>query len=175
MSILTKASQNSRCRGYEYYINGKVLSCEKINEYEYEGTVKGNMEEPYKVRINLDKTLSSDCDCPFANGKKICKHMVAVFYTVFPDEAQKYNAEYREYSKAYSKKYYYGNCHDDYDDYDDYDDDCDEDYDEFEDMLWGYIKRLSKSQLQEALFQLLYDNPEDPLEQFISDFIEGLL
>lgn len=173
MSILTKASQNSRYRGYEYYINGKVLSCEKINAYEYEGTVKGNMEEPYKVRINLDKTLSSACDCPFANGKKICKHMVAVFYTVFPDEAQEYNAEYRKYSKAYSKKYYYGNCHDDYDDYDDYDDDCDEDYDEFEDMLWGYIKRLSKSQLQEALFQLLYDNPEDPLEQFISDYIEG--
>lgn len=169
MSIPTKASQKSRCRGYEYYIDKRVLSCNKISDCEYVGTVQGTMAEPYKVRINLEKTLSSTCDCPFANGRKICKHMVAVFYTAFPDEAQKYTDEYREY-KTYSQKHYYDRFYDDYDDYDDccedYLDD-DEDYDEIEDMLWGYIRKLSKAQLQNALFQLLYDGTEEQIEQFI--------
>lgn len=168
MSLLTKASQKSRCRGYEYYIDKKVLSCDKISDCEYVGTVQGTMAEPYKVRINLEKTLSSTCDCPFANGRKICKHMIAVFYTVFPDEAQKHIGEYREY-KTYSKKYYYDRFYDDCDDYDEDYDDCDEDYDEIEDMLWGYIRKLSKVQLQNALFQLLYDGTEEQIEQFIID------
>lgn len=55
MSILTKASQKSRCRGYEYFIDKKVLSCDKISDCEYEGTVQGTMAEPYRVRINLEK------------------------------------------------------------------------------------------------------------------------
>lgn len=168
MSLLTKASQKSGCRGYEYYIDKKVLSCDKISDCEYVGTVQGTMAEPYKVRINLEKTLSSTCDCPFANGRKICKHMIAVFYTVFPDEAQKYIGEYREY-KTYSKKYYYYRFYDDCDDYDEDYDDCDEDYDEIEDMLWGHIRKLSKVQLQNALFQLLYDGTEEQIEQFIID------
>lgn len=171
MSLLTKASQKSRCRGYEYFIDKKVLSCDKISDCEYEGTVQGTKAEPYKVRINLEKTLSSICDCPFANGRKICKHMIAVFYTVFPDEAQKYTEEYQEY-KAYSKKYHCDRFYDDYDDYDEDYGDCDEDYDEFEDMLWGYIRKLSKAQLQNALFQLLCDGTEEQIEQFIIDYGE---
>ena len=171
MSLLTKASQKSKCRGYEYFIDKKVLSCDKISDCEYEGTVQGTMTEPYKVRINLEKTLSSICDCPFANGRKICKHMVAVFYTVFPDEAQKYIDEYREF-KDYSKKYHYDGFYDDFDDYDEDCDDCDETHDEFEDMLQNYIKKLSKSELQEALLQVLYDGPEWQFERFINEHIE---
>ena len=170
MSLLTKASKKSRCRGYEYFIDNKVLACDKISDCEYEGTVQGTKEEPYKVRINLEKTLSSTCDCPFANGRKICKHMVAVYFAAFPDEAQKYIGEYREF-KAYSKKYHYDVYYDDFDDYDE-DDDCDDTYDEFDDMLQNYIKKLSKAELQEALLQVLYDGPEWQFDKFINEYIE---
>ncbi len=171
MSLLTKASQKSRCRGYEYFIDKKVLSCDKISDCEYEGTVQGTKAEPYEVRINLEKTLSSTCDCPFANGRKICKHMIAVFYTAFPNEAQKYIGEYQEF-KSYSKKYHYDRFYDDYDDYDECYDNCDEDYDGFEDMLRKHIKKLSKAELQEALLQVLYDGPEWQFDRFINEYIE---
>ena len=173
MSILTKASWKSRSRGYDYYIKNKVLSCKEISNIEYEGTVQGSAEEPYKVRINLEKTMSSSCNCPFANGRKICKHMVAIFYTVFPGEAQKYKSEYKEYKSA-SKRYHYDSFFDDY-----YDDELDEDYideeedyDEFEDMLRKYIKKLSKTQLQNALFDLLYDGTEEQLNLFLYNYTE---
>lgn len=172
VSILTKASQKSRCRGYEYFIDKKVLSCDKISDCEYEGTVEGTMQEPYKVRIDLNKTMSSTCDCPFANGRKICKHMIAVFYTVFPEEAQKYAGEYREY-KTYYQKHYYDHSYDDYDDNDgcceDYIDD--EDYNEFEDMLRNCVKKLSKSDLQKALLQILDEGPQWQLKRFLDEYI----
>ncbi|MBQ3519252.1 MAG: SWIM zinc finger family protein [Clostridia bacterium] len=175
MSILTKASWKSRSRGYDYYIKNKVLSCKEISNIEYEGTVQGSAEEPYKVRINLEKTMSSSCNCPFANGRKICKHMVAVFFCVFPDEAQKYESEYKEYKSA-SKRYYYDDCFDG-----DYfcDDEPDDDYideeefsDEFEDMLRKCINKLSKTQLQNALFDLLYDGTEEQLDMFLYHYVE---
>ncbi len=99
MSLLTTASGKSVYRGYEYYLENKVLSCNRIDDFEYEGIVKGTMQEPYKVHINLNKIRSSTCDCPFANGRKICKHMVAVFFASFPDEARKYKAELDAYYK----------------------------------------------------------------------------
>lgn len=173
MSILTKASWKSRSRGYDYYIKNKVLSCKEISNIEYEGTVQGSAEEPYKVRINLEKTMSSSCNCPFANGRKICKHMVAVFFCVFPDEAQKYKSEYKEYKSA-SKRYHYDSFFDDYYDDEPDDDYIDEekDYDEFEDMLRKYIKKLSKTQLQNALFDLLYDGTEEQLNLFLYNYTE---
>ena len=79
MSIITSASGKSVYRGYEYFVADKVLSYNKINDFEYEGAVEGSAQVPYMVHINLSKVRSSTCDCPFANGRKTCKHMVAVF------------------------------------------------------------------------------------------------
>ncbi len=87
MSILTVASGQSVYRGYEYYTQNKVLVHTQINDNEFEGFVEGSEEKPYKVRINIAKPKTSACDCPFANGKRVCKHMVAVFFAAFPEEA----------------------------------------------------------------------------------------
>lgn len=149
MSLITAASGKSVYRGYEYFIENKVLSCNQIGDTEYEGTVKGTMQEPYKVHINLNKIRSSTCDCPFANGRKICKHMVAVFFTAFPDEARKYKAELDAYYEEEEEREA-----------------------ELNDMLQNYIKKLSKSELQEALLQVLYDGPEWQFERFINEYIE---
>ena len=97
MSLLTAASGKSVYRGYEYYCAAKVLYVQQINDDEIEGLVKGTAQEPYNIYINLSKVRSSTCDCPFANGRKICKHMIAVFFAAFPDEAKKYKVELEAY------------------------------------------------------------------------------
>ena len=38
-----------------------------------------------------------------------------------------------------------------------------------DDMLQKYINKLSKSELQEALIQVLYDGPEWQFERFVRD------
>ena len=149
MSLLTTASGKSVYRGYEYFLENKVLSCNQIDDFEYEGAVKGTAQNPYSVHLNLKKPKTSTCDCPFANGLKICKHMVAVFFTAFPDEARKYKAELDDYYEE-QEKY----------------------EEEFDDMLQNYIKKLSKAELQEALLQVLYDGPEWQFDKFINEYIE---
>ena len=149
MSLLTTASGKSVYRGYEYFLENKVVSCNQINDFEYEGTVKGTAENPYSVHLNLKKPKTSTCDCPFANGRKICKHMVAVFFTAFPEEARKYKSELDAY---YEKQEKYE--------------------EEIDDMLQKYIKKLSKAELQEVLLQVLYDGPEWQFDKFINEYIE---
>lgn len=41
-----------------------------------------------------------------------------------------------------------------------------------DDMLQKYINKLSKSELQEALIQVLYDGPEWQFERFINEHIK---
>lgn len=43
---------------------------------------------------------------------------------------------------------------------------------EISNMLQSYMKSLSKSELQEALLQILYDGPEWQFDRFINEYIE---
>lgn len=149
MSLLTTASGKSFYRGYEYFLENNVLSCNQINDFEYEGMVKGTAPNPYSVHLNIKKPKTSTCDCPFANGRKICKHMVAVFFAAFTDEARKNKAELDAYYEE-QEKY----------------------EEELDDTLRNYINKLSKSELQEALLQVLYDGPEWQFDKFINEYIE---
>ncbi|MDY5934630.1 MAG: SWIM zinc finger family protein [Oscillospiraceae bacterium] len=149
MSLLTAASGKSVYRGYKYYCAGKVLYVQQINDDEIKGLVKGTAREPYKVYINLSKVRSSSCDCPFANGRKICKHMIAVFFAAFPDEAKKYKAELEAYYEEEEAREAI-----------------------LDDMLLNYIKKLSKAELQEAILQVLYDGPEWQFDRFIREYID---
>lgn len=90
MGILSRSSQNSISRGYDYFKEKKVISYQKINDEEYVGKVQGN-GAIYEVKINDKHTNKCSCNCPFADGKrKICKHMVALFFTINPEEARNY-------------------------------------------------------------------------------------
>ena len=102
----SSASYQSFWKGYWYYKNGNVLSWNKINDSEYEGIVKSdNQKDRYKVVINLDKPRASKCNCPFAEGKyKICKHMVALYFAVFPDEVKHFDEEVYEFEKEQERK-----------------------------------------------------------------------
>lgn len=88
MGLLDIASSRTISRGFDYYFNDYVKDVKQINDYEYEGYVKGSLNEPYFVHINIKHPKKSYCNCPFANGNRICKHMIALYFTVFEDEAK---------------------------------------------------------------------------------------
>lgn len=100
------ASGRSFWRGYWYYKDGNVKSFKQISDYEYEGVIKSdNQKDEYNVTINLKKPRASKCNCPFADGKhKVCKHMVALYFAVFPDEVKQFDEEVYEFEKEQERK-----------------------------------------------------------------------
>lgn len=138
MSILSAASGASVWRGYEYYTKKKVLSFTQISEDEYEGKVSGNASEPYHVKINVAHVRRSQCNCPHAKGTRIiCKHMVSLYFAVFPQEADEYIAQVEAYEREEEKR-------------------AKARYAEIE----SHVKSLSKKELQEELFRVLLELDE---------------
>lgn len=150
MGLIDIASSASVWRGYEYYKENKVCSVNKVSENEYDGTVAGSSKEPYSVRIDIAHPKRSSCNCPFAEGnKKICKHKVALYFSVFPKEADKYLAAVEQAEKE------------------------EEEYEEqIYDLVDQKISKMKKSELQDALWQVLMDGPEWVFDRFVREYIE---
>lgn len=88
MALIDLASSNSLWRGIDYYQSNKVKEIEKINDNEYKSIVSGSSD--YNVFINLNHPRKSTCSCPFAEGRRvICKHMVATYFKIYPEEAKR--------------------------------------------------------------------------------------
>ena len=110
MGMLEICSHNSYWRGLDYFENKRVKTLKQINQNEYEADVEGT--EVYHVRLNINHPRKSTCTCPHANGKStICKHKVAVYFSIFPEEAQeaidekgRYYNELEERKRIYDKK-----------------------------------------------------------------------
>lgn len=155
MGILSKARQSSIERGYEYYKNKNILSFNPLNEDEYEAKVKGN-DSTYDVKINIFHTSKCSCNCPFAYGnKKICKHMVALFFTVCPGEAKKYAKEKRqEYRKIQLELL-----------------ELEKERKDKERRIVNYVNNLSKEQLRTQLinYMLEEDNPYEEDEEYYNE------
>ena len=139
MSILSIASNASAWRGYEYYKGKKVLSWKQTGEHEFQGEVAGSEKEPYRVVIDIEHPKKSTCNCPHAEGKKIvCKHKVALFFTVFPKEADGYIAEIEESERE------------------------EEEWEqERYDQIVEYVNSLSKEELRNALINALLEEESD--------------
>ena len=149
MSILTVASGQSVYRGYEYYKANKVQRMEQIGEGKISASVSGSGGSVYNVQINVDHVRKSQCTCPHAAGKRIvCKHMVAVYFTAFPAEAQKYIAELEEYWEEEEQR-----------------------EQETEERLIAYVRKMKKGEAQEALLQLLFDGPEWQYDRFVEEYL----
>lgn len=139
MGMISLASNASAWRGYEYYEEKKVISYEQVNDEEYTGEVSGSSSSRYRVRINIAHPRKSTCDCPHADGKRIiCKHKVALYFTIFPDEAKKYIDEIEEYEREEEERI---QTH-------------------LMDLV-KYVKSLSKKELQEALLNALIELEEN--------------
>ena len=133
MSIRTMASGKSAWRGYQYYKENKVLSLSQTGYDEYTGLVAGSSADPYQVTINTEHPRRSKCNCPHADGRRIvCKHMVALYFAAFPDEAKQYMKEVEEAEREEEKR-----------------------QTEHLAEIRAYVKSLSKKELQDELFESL--------------------
>jgi len=149
MSLITLASSKSLWRGYEYYKENRVYYKSNISATEFEGRVNGT-GQTYTVKIDIEHPRKSKCNCPHANGKRIiCKHMIALYFAAFPKEAKNYYDEvvaYEEEQERYQE--------------------------ELEYKIDSYINRLSKSQLQDLVYDLLYSGPEWQFDKFVNENIK---
>ena len=150
MGLIDIASSASAWRGYEYYKENRVCSINIMAENEYEGVVSGSSKAPYSVHIDIQHPKRSTCTCPFAEGnKKICKHKVALYFSIFPDEADRYLAAVEQAEKEA------------------------EEYEEqIYDLVGQKISKMKKSELQDALWQVLMDGPEWVFDRFVREYIE---
>jgi uncharacterized Zn finger protein len=133
MGLIDIASGNSVWRGMDYYNDKKVVSWEKTGPETYSGIVSGNGNEPYIVHIDKQHPRKSTCNCPFADGRRVvCKHMVALLFTVEPKAAEDFLKKVEEYEaeeEAIEQQHY--------------------------EDLKEYVKSLSKSELQVMLLDAM--------------------
>lgn len=170
MGLLECASYMSIFRGYDYYTGKTVHKLIQVSQDQYSAEVIGTAAAPYEVIIDLSHPRKSKCNCPHANGRRIvCKHMLAVYFTVFPDEAQ------RIYNTLIANEYEDDEWIEYDDDEEDEDDEWveddvedDEDDDEGSRRVIEYICKMKKSELQQALLQVLFDGPEWQYDHFIA-------
>ena len=107
MSVITAASAQSAYRGYEYYEAQAVIQVEKTEDGLLLGKVQGSENRCYDVMVNLAHPKKSSCTCPHAAGRQlVCKHMVAVYFTAFPQEAKQYTEEIeQDWDDGYEEEY----------------------------------------------------------------------
>ena len=120
-----------------------------VDEF-FHAVVSGSKKEPYTVTIDLEHLRNSSCTCPHAAGRRvICKHMVAVFFAAFPEEAEKYYADVLKAEEEW------------------------ENYqDELANKLVKYVRALKKQEAQKQLLEVLESGPEWQRERFIREHIE---
>jgi anthranilate/para-aminobenzoate synthase component II len=143
MGLMECASGASLDRGYDYYKRNKVGDITQTGNFEFTGTVQG--VSLYHTIINVMHPYSSKCDCPKAKGKRVvCKHMIAMYFKEFPEEATRYHDDVVKREEEYEEW-----------------------QDKIEDKVADCIMKMSKSELQNELFSLVLDLPDWKYEQFL--------
>lgn len=138
MSIISLASNNSKWRGLDYYENKRVISCMSPGEGVYSSTVKGSGGNSYQVNLDIKHPRKSKCNCPHADGRRvICKHIIATYFTAFPNEADEFLAEVEAYESQEEQR----------------------EQEEYEDIV-RYVTSLSKRELQQELLGYMLEDEE---------------
>ena len=135
MGLVELASIKSVWRGMDYYQKKKVCSWVKTGDGTYDGIVSGSERNRYSVHIDKIHPRKSACNCPFADGRRvICKHMIALYFTVEPEaaenflkEVEKWELEEEEREQRHFKE------------------------------LREYVNSLSKTELREQLYDALIE------------------
>lgn len=145
MGLLNGASGDSVWNGYNYYDKGRVLSCEQTAEDEFSGQVQG--EKTYSVKINFQHSRKSACNCPHTNGRRIiCKHMIALYFTAFPTEAERFvknNEQWERKEEERNEKV----CR----------------------RVEVYVQKMPVKQIREELYRLLTDSPSWIFDRFVCE------
>ncbi len=157
MGLMNMANGASLWRGYEYYQDKKVQAIEPINESQFRGSVAGSQAQPYDVLIDIEHPRKSHCNCPLADGRRIiCKHMIALYFTVFPQEAENYYKEVIAYEEEQDRIRL----------------ESEQIAQEQDNRLAACIERMNKQELQEALVRLLDEGPEWQYNRFIDMYVD---
>lgn len=112
---------------------------------------KAMKKKPYKVHLNINNPKTSVCDCPFANGRRICKHMVATYFAAFPDEAEDYKRQLEEYEAEEEQR--------------------EQEFEELCDNVIDTVHSMSEEDLKQVLLQLLFEGPEWQFERFVNEWL----
>lgn len=106
MGLKELSSYKSLWRGYNYYIQEKVVEIKKISNDEFDIKVSNDENKIYNVHLDINHPRKSTCNCPHADGRRIiCKHMVASYFTIFPEEAKEYIEEVERCEKEEEKRF----------------------------------------------------------------------
>ena len=98
MGLIEVASAESVWRGMDYYEEKKALGWEETGYEQYDGTVKG--QSVYQVHLDIEHPRRSTCSCPFAQGRRVvCKHMIAMYFTIRPQAAIDFLKQVDEWEK----------------------------------------------------------------------------
>ena len=147
MGMIECTSGASLWRGYDYFKENKVKNLIETSPGIFSANVEGNSDKPYIVEIDVAHPRKSKCNCPHADGKRIvCKHMMAVYFTAFPEEAQRiYNEAiaYQEEEEKHAEELY--------------------------EKVRQYVWKMKKSESQQALLELLFDGPEWQFDRFVRE------
>ena len=112
--------------------------------------VRGSDGALYITTIDLAHPRRSNCNCPHASDRRIiCKHMVALFFTAYPDEAEQFHRD--AMSAEEELEQYQAEVHE---------------------RVVRRIMRMKKAELQQTLLNLLDSGPEWQFDHFVRD--EGL-
>ena len=147
MGMIECTSGASLWRGYDYYKENKVKNLIETSPGIFSANVEGNSDKPYIVEIDVAHPRKSKCNCPHADGKRIvCKHMMAVYFAAFPEEAQRIYNEAIEYQEQEDKR-------------------AEELYEKVRQHVW----EMKKNEAQQALLELLFDGPEWQFDRFVRE------
>ncbi|MBQ4648481.1 MAG: SWIM zinc finger family protein [Clostridia bacterium] len=147
MGLIECTSGASLWRGYDYYKENKVKNLIETSPGLFTADVEGNSDELYIVEIDIEHPRKSKCNCPHADGKRIvCKHMMAVYFTAFPEEAQRIYNEVMTYQEQADKR-------------------AEDLYKKVRQCVW----KMKKSEAQQALLEVLFYGPEWQLDRFVRE------
>lgn len=148
MGILDVASVKSILRGYDYYERRQVHNVKKIDDFRYESFVNGSENNKYDVILDLKHPRKSECTCPHASGRLVvCKHIVALYFTIFPDEAERFFKEVMEAERNEEERIY-----------------------QQELKLMHYVDEMSEEEAKTLLYSLLIEKDEWEQKMILMDF-----
>ena len=99
------------------------------------------------MKIDADHPRRSTCDCAFTNGRRvICKHMIALYFTLYPHEAREYYREVEAAQEAWEQE-----------------------REELEQEVIEYVHKMKKNELVNTLLELLFDGPDWQYEKFVRE------
>ena len=150
MNFIQCASAASVWKGYYYYEENRALVTQRVSENIIRGTVSGSSAKSYSVEIDLAHPKRSKCNCPHADGKLIiCKHKVALYFTVFPKMAKQFYDEAMFFEEQEEQR-----------------------QQELSEKVVDCVRRMKKNELQQVLLELLFEGPEWQLDRFVGQYIE---